>query len=62
MRRYIILDISGGGSCTQASLRELHSSFVVYNFEEFTVERVYVNFCNFYVNSWHASYASEFLQ
>ena len=30
--------------------------FVVYNFEEFTAERVYVNFCSFHVNSWHASY------
>ena len=44
---YIILDIWGGGSSTQATLRELHVSFVVYNFEEFTAERVYVNFCNF---------------
>lgn len=54
---YIILDIWGGGSSTQATLRELHGSFVVYNFEEFTAERVYVNFFNyFYLNSWHASY------
>ena len=44
---YIILDIWGGGCCTQVTLHELHRSFVVYNFEEFTAERVYLNFCNF---------------